>query len=319
MGVEEHEASTFSYYELAKRSVIIVKDVFFCALFPKSLLQRFASLFQSMIIMMSAPCTQEVGRSARSWVNPRMVQCTSLGGCTCAIAGGMHAVCDEHGSHLFKSDGLPAHRPWIHHWKWCRRVDRKSAGRTRRPSTFKCTWYSCTHTMSALFTQRALPFQIISVRLMTPPDFEDRKWVWQKLPALMAENWNACTTCAYLNPTPGFFAPFYYCQFLYPYGQRCSDTNDGRLNEGWSLHTIYICTFCAWLNPEKACSSVLVWDTCTTCILLRCLHRSQYEQPIRQMDYWWSLKERALKTYTVFLHASCISEISIYMRLNYIV
>ena len=36
------------------------------------------------------------------------------GGCTCAITGRMHAVCDEHGTHSFKSDGLPAHRPWMH-------------------------------------------------------------------------------------------------------------------------------------------------------------------------------------------------------------
>jgi hypothetical protein len=58
-------------------------------------------------------------------------------------------------------------------------------------------------------------------------DFEDRKRARQKLPSLMAENGNACTTCAYLSPTPGFSAPFYYCQCLCPYGQRCSDTNDG--------------------------------------------------------------------------------------------
>ena len=59
------------------------------------------------------------------------------------------------------------------------------------------------------------------------PDFEDRKRARQKLPSLMAENGNACTTCAYLSPTPGFFAPFYYCQCLCPDRQRCSDTNDG--------------------------------------------------------------------------------------------
>jgi len=134
----------------------------------------------------------------------------------------------------------------------------------------------------------------------------------------MAENGNACMTCAYLSPTPGFFAPFYYCQCLCPYSQRCSDTKDGCLNEGWSLHTMYICIFCAWLNPAKVCCSVLVWNTCTRCIFLRRLHRSKYEQLIRQMDYWWSLKERALKTYTVFLHASCTSEINICKRLNYI-
>ena len=73
-------------------------------------------------------------------------------------------------------------------------------------------------------------------------DSEDRKRARQKLPSLMAENGNAYTTCAYLSPTPGFFAPFYYCQCLCPYGQRCSDTNDGRLNKGWSLHTIFVCT-----------------------------------------------------------------------------
>jgi len=77
---------------------------------------------------------------------------------------------------------------------------------------------------------------------------------------------NACTTCACLSPTPGFFNPFYYCQCLCPYGQRCSDTNDGRLNEGWSLHKMYICTFYALFNLTKACGSVLVWNTGTTCI-----------------------------------------------------
>jgi len=34
--------------------------------------------------------------------------------CTCAITGRMHTVCDEHGSHSFKSDGLPVHRPCMH-------------------------------------------------------------------------------------------------------------------------------------------------------------------------------------------------------------
>ena len=59
------------------------------------------------------------------------------------------------------------------------------------------------------------------------PDFEDRKRARQKLPSLMAENGNTCTTCAYLSPTAGFFAPCYYCQCLFPDRQRCSDTNYG--------------------------------------------------------------------------------------------
>jgi len=173
--------------------------------------------------------------------------------------------------------------------------------------------------MSVLSTQRALHFWIIPVRPIKSPDFEDRKQDWQKLPSLMEENGNACMTCTYLSPTPGFFAPFYYCQCLCPYGQRCSNTNDGHLNEGWSLHTMYICTFWAWLNLTKVCGSLLVRNTSTTCIFLRLLHRSKYKQPICQVDYWWSLKERALNTCTVFLHTSWISKINICMRLNYLV
>jgi len=44
----------------------------------------------------------------------------------------------------------------------------------------------------------------------TNPDFEDRQQPRQKLPSLMAENGNTCTTCAYLSRTHGFFAPFYF-------------------------------------------------------------------------------------------------------------
>ena len=45
---------------------------------------------------------------------------------------------------------------------------------------------------------------------LSDSDFEDRKRARQKLPSLLAENGNTCTTCAYLSPTPGFFTPFYY-------------------------------------------------------------------------------------------------------------
>jgi len=94
---------------------------------------------------------------------------------------------------------------------------------------FECTWYSCTHTVSAVSTRRVLSFWILPVRPMTPTWFWGSLTARQKLPSLMPENGNTCTTCAHLSPTPGFFAPFYYCQCLCPYinGQRCSDTNDG--------------------------------------------------------------------------------------------
>jgi len=126
----------------------------------------------------------------------------------------------------------------------------------------------------------------------------DATWFWgsktgpTEITLADGRDGNACTTCAYLSPTPGFFAPFYYNQCLCPYGQRCSDTNDGCLNEGWSLHTMYICgTFYAWLNPAKACGSVLVWNTYTTCIFLRRLNRSKYEEP----NLGWTIDGRSKK------------------------
>jgi len=57
----------------------------------------------------------------------------------------------------------------------------------------------------------------------------------------MSENGNAFTTCAYLSQTPGFFTPFYYCQCLCPYGQRCSDTNDGLFERRVvSVYNVYL-------------------------------------------------------------------------------
>ena len=82
----------------------------------------------------------------------------------------MPAVCDEHGSHSFKSDGLPAHRPWMHEVMLTKR--QKISGRTRRPSISECTWYSCTHMVSAVSTRRVLSFWIIPVRPMTTT------WFW---------------------------------------------------------------------------------------------------------------------------------------------
>jgi len=90
----------------------------------------------------------------------------------------------------------------------------------------------------------------------------------------MAENWNACTTCTYLSPSPGFFAPFFIASVSALMVSTVQIQMMDRLNEGLSLHTMHICTFCAWLNLAKVCGSVLVWNTCATCIFLRCLHRS---------------------------------------------
>ena len=76
------------------------------------------------------------------------------------------------------------------------------------------------------------------------------------------------------------------------------------LNEGWSLYTMHICVFCAWLNPAKIYGSVLVWNTCTTCIFL-----AVSTDPPR-MDYWWSLKGR-------FKHTMYFGTLHAYLRSAY--
>ena len=42
----------------------------------------------------------------------------------------------------------------------------------------------------------------------------------------------------------------------------------------WTKGGLYIQCISAHFNPAKVCGSVLVWNTCTTCIFLRRLHRS---------------------------------------------
>jgi len=202
--------------------------------------------------------------------------------------------------------------------KWCRRGDRQSAGRTQRSSRFKCTWYSCTHTVSALSTQRALPFQIIPVRPMTPIWF----WGSKTGPAEITLADGRGLKCMYNMCIFKSNSWLLYSILWLPVSLPLWSALFGY--KWWSFERRVVSAYSAYLRilcmiePGKD-GSVLMWNTCTTCIFLRYLHRSRYEQPIPRMDYWWSLKERALKTYTVFLHTSCISENSICMRLNYIV
>jgi len=95
------------------------------------------------------------------------------------------------------------------------------------------------------------PFRSFLSDRWRQPDFEDRKRARQKFPWLMAENGNACTTCGYLSLTPGFFAPFYYCQCLCPSGQRCSNTNDGSFERRLvSAYNVYLHILCM-IEPDK--------------------------------------------------------------------
>jgi len=133
----------------------------------------------------------------------------------------------------------------------------------------------------------------------------------------MSENGNAFTTCTYLSPTPRFFTPFYYCQCLCPYGQRCSNTNDGSFERRVvPTYHVYLYILCM-IEPGKGMrfsSSV------------KHLHNMHLSAPSPRIHLGWTIDGRSKKgrfehtlTRFMFWHASCISEISICMRLNYIV
>jgi len=105
-------------------------------------------------------------KATRGWINSHHLGDTRVqppGVCTQSV---MNTI-------VIRSNLMGCQRTDHGYTKWCWQGDRKSPGRTRRPSTFECTWYSCTHTVWALSTRRALPFWIIPVRLMTST------WFWE--------------------------------------------------------------------------------------------------------------------------------------------
>jgi len=129
--------------------------------------------------------------------------------------------------------------------------ERISADRTRRPSTCECTRYSCTHTVLAL-------------RLEKRPDRDYLRW-WQRMEMHTRHMHIMVQLLASL----------------------LSNANDGILYKGWSLRTIHMCSYDAQLKSAQAYCLILVFNTSTRRIFLRCLHRSKYEQPMMvpvQMD-----------------------------------
>jgi len=122
----------------------------------------------------------------------------------------------------------------------------------------------------------------------------------------MAENGNTCTTFAYLSPTPGFFAPFYYCQRLCPYGQRCSITNDGSFERRVvSVYNVYLHILCM-IEPGKGLrfsSSVKH---------LRNMHLSA---PSPQIHLGWTIDGRSKKGR--FKHTLYFGTLHSYLRSAY--
>jgi len=82
---------------------------------------------------------------------------------------------------VIRSNLMGCHRTDYGCTKWCRQGDRKSAGRTRRPSTFECTWYSCTHTveiMCQLFCTHQTTTIYGAYEWSNDQIVDDFGWVW---------------------------------------------------------------------------------------------------------------------------------------------
>ena len=124
----------------------------------------------------------------------------------------MHAVCDEYGSHSFKSDGWLARRP---------RVQEVISDQEKEYQQIELGGHQHVNARGILartpcrHCPHSVPCPFESGRRRRG-GFEDRKAARQGLPSLMAENGNACTTYAYCGPTPGFSAPFHHGQCLCP-------------------------------------------------------------------------------------------------------
>jgi len=157
----------------------------------------------------------------------------------------------------------------------------------------------CAQHFARLLVRREVP--IVPTRLTLT-----RKWARQKLPSLMAKNGNACTTCAYLSPTPGFFATFYYYQCLCPYGQRCSDTNDVLFERRVvPAYNVYLHILCM-IEPGKGMrfsSSV------------KHLHNMHLSTPSPQIHLGWTIDGRSKKGR--FKHTLYFGTLHVYLRSAY--
>ena len=211
----------------------------------------------------------------------------SPGGYTCASTGRIHAVCDEHGSHSFKSDGLPAHRPWMYEVMSTRR--QKISGKNSETINiwihvefFHAHGVGSVHTAFLVLLDPSCQTDDTNLILRIATG-SDRSYPssWQRM-TMYARH--VYISVQLLVSWLHFIIVSVSVLTVSAVQIQMMDC----LNEGWSLHTMYICSFCVWLNPVKVCGSVLVWNTNTTFIFL-----AVSTDPPR-MDYWWSLKERAL-------------------------
>jgi len=184
---------------------------------------------------MSAPCTQEVGRIVRRLGNAPMDRFTTPAWCTWAITGRMYAVCDEYGCHSFKSDVTSAQTMDARS-----DVDEEKKISGQNSETINIWMHVVflhAHGVGSVYTACLVLLDPscqtddanLILRITNGPERNYPRW-WQRM-EIHAQHVHIS----------GFFPPFCYCQCLYPYGQRCSDTHDGLFGRRVvSVYNVYL-------------------------------------------------------------------------------
>ena len=121
---------------------------------------------------------------------------------------------------------------------------------------------------------------------------------------------------AYLSPTPGFFARFYLASISLTLRSALFKC------EWWSLKRRVMTTYNAYLHMWCTIELSIgirfnssVEHVYTTCIFLRCLHRSKYAQ--QMMDNSWLRWWRVFSIHTACLYVWCRNELGIHVRCCY--
>jgi len=156
----------------------------------------------------------------------------------------MHSVCDEHGSHSFKSDGWLARRPGMQEVILDQEKEYQQAELgghqhvNARGILARTPCQHCPHSVSFEFPSGQ----------QCRGGFEDRKAGQTWITLADGREWkcmhNICISCS----NSWLLCSISSLSMSLPCTQHHLNANDGLLNEVWSLRTMHMCTFGAQLK-----------------------------------------------------------------------
>jgi len=146
----------------------------------------------------------------------------------------MHAVCDEHGSHSFKSDGWPARRP---------RVQEVISDQEKEYQQTELEGHQHVNARGILartqcwHCQQSVPCPFESGRRRWG-GFEDRKAVQTGITLADGREWKCMHDICISWSNSWLLYSVSSWSVSLPCAQYYSNVNDGRLNEGWYVQCI---------------------------------------------------------------------------------